>query len=73
MSSKKRRFEQLQAAAATAPTDKPRYVDPFQQQVVPRIEEVGKKLEGKGRTILYGVVALVVVAARARRSILRTA
>lgn len=63
MSSKKRRFEQLQAAAATATTDKPRYVDPFQQQVVPRVEEFGKKLEGKGRTIVYGVVALIVVAA----------
>ena len=61
MSSKKRRFEQLEAAAA-APKEKKTYVDPFQQQVVPRIEEVGKKLEGKGRTILYGLAALVVLA-----------
>lgn len=60
--SKKRRFEQLQAAAAAAPAEQKRYVDPFQQQVVPRIEEVGKKLEGKGRTILYAVGALAVLA-----------
>jgi len=60
---KKRRFEQLQAAAA-APKEKKTYVDPLQQQVVPRLEEVGKKLEGKGRTILYvvGAAVLVVIA-----------
>lgn len=61
MASKKRRFEQLQAAAATAPTETKRYVDPFQQQVVPKIEDFGKKFEGKGRTILYGVVAAIVL------------
>src|SRR4051794_27607741 len=60
MASKKRRFEQLQAAAA-APQEKKTYVDPFQQQVVPRLEDVGKKLEGKGRTIMYGIGALVLV------------
>ncbi len=57
---KKRRFEQLQAAAA-APKEKKTYVDPLQQQVVPRLEEVGKKLEGKGRTILYGLIALLLI------------
>lgn len=61
MASKKRRFEQLQAAAANAPAETKKYVDPFQQQVVPKIEDFGKKLEGKGRTILYGVGAAVVV------------
>ncbi len=61
MSTKKRRFEQLQAAAASAPTEKAKYVDPFQQQVVPRIEEVGKKLEGKGKTIMYAVIAVIVL------------
>lgn len=61
MSRKKRRFEQLEAAAAT-PKEKKKYVDPFQQQVVPRIEEVGKKLEGKGKTIAYGIGAVAVVA-----------
>ncbi|MFZ1702402.1 MAG: hypothetical protein WBO10_16765 [Pyrinomonadaceae bacterium] len=61
MSKKKRRFEQLEAAAAT-PKEKKTYVDPFQQQVVPHIENVGKVLEGKGKTILYGIAALAVVA-----------
>ena len=60
MASKKRRFEQLQAAAAT-PREKKTYVDPFQQQVIPKIEEVGKKFEGKGRTMLYAVGALILL------------
>ncbi len=60
MAKKKRRFEQLQAAAAT-PKEKKTYVDPLQQQVVPRLEEVGKKLEGKGRTVLYGMGAIVLI------------
>jgi predicted negative regulator of RcsB-dependent stress response len=57
---KKRRFEQLQSAAA-APKEKKTYVDPLQQQVVPRLEEVGKRLEGKGRTLLYGLGAIVLI------------
>lgn len=61
MAKKKRRFEQLEAAAA-APKEKKTYVDPIQQQVIPRIEDAGKKLEGKGKTILYGIAALVVLA-----------
>jgi len=62
MATKKRRFEQLQAAATTASTaQKKTYVDPFQQQVVPKIEDLGKKFEGKGRTIVYAIGALVVV------------
>lgn len=62
MARKKRRFEQLEAAAAAAPKDKPRYQDPFQQNVGQKIEEVGKKFEGKGRNILYGIAALAVLA-----------
>lgn len=60
MARKKRRFEQLEAAAA-APAEKVTYVDPFQQQVIPKIEGFGKKFEGKGRTILYGIAALAVL------------
>ncbi|MFN0141285.1 MAG: tetratricopeptide repeat protein [Pyrinomonadaceae bacterium] len=61
MAKKKRRFEQLEAAAA-APKEKKTYVDPIQQQVIPRIEDAGKKLEGKGKTILYGIAAFIVLA-----------
>src|SRR4051812_10314419 len=60
MARKKRRFEQLEAAAS-APKEKKTYVDPLQQQVVPRIEKIGEKLEGKGRTILYAIGALILL------------
>lgn len=60
MAKKKRRFEQLEAAAA-APQEKKTYVDPIQQKVIPRIEDAGKKLEGSGKTILYGIAALAVL------------
>lgn len=62
MARKKRRFEQLEAAAAT-PKEKKIYVNPLQQQVDTKLEDVGKKFEGKGRTILYGVAALAVAVA----------
>lgn len=57
---RKRRFEQLQAAAA-APQDKRIYTNPLQKQASERLDEVGKKLEGKGKTIMYGIAALVVL------------
>lgn len=60
MARKKRRFEQLQAAAAT-PQDKRTYTNPLQKQVGERLDEVGKSLEGRGKTILYGIAALIVL------------
>src|SRR4051794_18494962 len=60
MARKKRRFEQLEAAAS-APQEKKTYVDPLQHRVVPRVEAAGKRLEGKGRTILYVIGALLVL------------
>lgn len=62
MAQKKRRFEQLEAAAS-ATQEKKKYNDPFQQRVGERLEEVGKKFEGKGKTVLYAVIALIVIAA----------
>ena len=59
MARKKRRFEQLEAAAA-APQEKKIYVNPLQKQVDERLEDVSKKLEGKGRTILYAVIGVAV-------------
>jgi predicted negative regulator of RcsB-dependent stress response len=63
MTRKKRRFEQLQAAAATTADakDQPRYKDAFQDTVGSRLEDAGKRLEGQGRNILYAVAALVVI------------
>jgi hypothetical protein len=60
MARKKRRIEPV-AVATNDPKDKPRYQDPFQQRVGGKIEDAGKKLEGQGRNILYGLAALVVL------------
>ena len=60
MSRKKRRFEQLEAAASQ-PKEKVDYRDPFQEQVGTRVEELGRRFEGQGRNILYGIGALVVI------------
>ena len=62
MARKKRRFDQAPPPSAAKDTgEKPRYQDPFQQTVGQRIESAGKMLEGKGRSILYGLGALVVL------------
>jgi tetratricopeptide (TPR) repeat protein len=61
MSRKKRRFEQLEAAAST-PKEKVSYRDPFQEKVGTRVEELGKRFEGQGRNVLYAVGALAVIA-----------
>ncbi len=61
MARKKRRIEPV-AVAANETKDKPRYQDPFQQRVGGTIEDAGRKLEGQGRNILYGLAALVVLA-----------
>ncbi len=60
MARKKRRFEQLEAAAA-APKDTRIYTNPIQKQVGERLDDVGKSLEGKGKTILYGIAAVAVL------------
>ncbi len=62
MAQKKRRFQQLEAAAST-PQTKKKYNDPFQEKVGERLEDIGKKFEGKGKAILYGIIALVVLVA----------
>ncbi|MEO8648302.1 MAG: hypothetical protein ABI539_03955 [Acidobacteriota bacterium] len=61
MSRKNRRFEPV---TAPVPEDKnkPAYQDHFQSSFGRSIEEAGKKLEGKGRTLLYGLGALAVLA-----------
>lgn len=60
MARKKRRFEQLEAAAS-APKETKKYVDPLQSKVLPKMEALDRKIEGKGRTILYGIAALIVL------------
>lgn len=60
MAKKQKRLEQVATAAAEAKAPV-RYQDPFQQTVNTRLEQVEKKFEGKGRTILYVVAAVAVV------------
>lgn len=60
MARKKRRFD-LPETPAEENKEKKLYQDPFQQSVGTKIEEAGRKLEGKGKTILYGVAAVAVL------------
>lgn len=62
MARKKRRIEAI-APLVTDPKDKPRYEDHFQHDIGRKIEQAGKKLEGHGKNILYGLGALVVLLA----------
>lgn len=63
MATRKKRLQELNQAAADAkPKETPRYQDAFQRGTEKRIENVSKKVEGKGKTILYALGALVVLA-----------
>jgi len=62
MSRKKRRFQELEANASK-PKEDVNYRDPFQEKVGARVEDLGKRFEGQGRNILYGVGALIVILA----------
>ena len=58
---RKRRSLEPVAVPSKDPKDAPRYKDQFQQTVGAKVEDAGKKLEGQGRNILYGIGALVVL------------
>ena len=60
MARKKRRLEPV-TVAETETKPKTRYKDEFQTNVGSKVEEFGKKLEGQGRNILYGIGALAVL------------
>ncbi len=59
------RKKRLQEAAAT-PEEKPKepvfYQDAFQQKTNKQIVELSKKVEGKGKNILYAIAAVAIVA-----------
>jgi hypothetical protein len=59
MARKKRRLEPV--AVAPEQKSKARYEDSFQHGVGRKVEDVGKKLEGQGRNILYAIGALLVL------------
>lgn len=60
MARKKRQLEPV-AVAATETKSKARYEDEFQHKVGARVEEFGRRFEGQGRNILYGLGALLVL------------
>ena len=61
MARKKRRFEQLEAAASNPEKKAETYSDAFQRSVGKTVEDAGRALEGQGRNILYGLAALAVL------------
>lgn len=66
MAKKQRRFEQLNsmAAATAAEEAKPKvqYRDPFQEKMGKGVDSFGQLIEGKGKTILYAIGALILIA-----------
>ena len=62
MARKKRSFQPTAAPATEDQKNKPQYRGPFQATVNKKIEDVGKKFEGQGRNILYGIGAVIVLA-----------
>lgn len=63
MARKKRQVpEQFQTPVQTADKPKTVYQDDFQSGVNKSVEDFGRKFEGKGRNILYGLAAIAVLA-----------
>lgn len=61
MARKKRRVQETEIPVAEPKTKKV-YRDSFQENVGRKIEDAGKRFEGKGRNIIYGIAALAVLA-----------
>ncbi len=59
---RKKRQPQTVEAPPTEESGKVQYQDDFQANIGNKIEELGSKLEGKGRNLLYGMAALAVLA-----------
>ena len=60
MARKKRRLEPI-TVAATETKGKVKYQDEFQHTFGAKVEELGKKVEGHQKNILYGIGALAVI------------
>src|SRR5215204_5863966 len=61
MARKKRNIQEFEAPN-TDPKNKKVYRDSFQQNVGVKLEDVGRKFEGKGKNLLYGLAAIAVLA-----------
>lgn len=62
MARKKRKVTEPELPVADQ-KKKPVYRDSFQQSAGAKVEEFGKRFEGKGRTLLYAIAALAVIIA----------
>lgn len=62
MARKKRRFQETEIPAEE-PQKKKVYRDSFQQNIGRKLEDVGKKMEGKGKNVLYAIAAVAVLVA----------
>lgn len=61
MARKKRNIVEPEIPAGEPKNKKP-YRDDFQRNIGAQVEEVGKKFEGKGKTIMYAIAAVAVLA-----------
>ena len=63
MATRKKRLQEVTpATTAATPKETPRYQDAFQRGAERRVADVSRKVEGKGKTILYALGALAVLA-----------
>lgn len=63
MAKRKNRLQEVSEVTAPAkPAETQRYRDAFQRESERRIEDLSGKMEGKGKTILYAVGAVIVLA-----------
>ena len=61
MATRKKRQAPQVASTADQPKPTVRYEDEFQHTVGHKVEEIGKKFEGKGKTILYAILGVIAV------------
>lgn len=59
---RKKRLQEVKEVPENKPKDPVFYQDAFQQQTNKQIAELSKKVEGKGRTIIYAIAAVAVLA-----------
>jgi hypothetical protein len=59
---RKKRLQEVKEVPEQKPKEPVFYQDAFQQKTNRQINEISKKVEGKGRTILYAVAAVAVLA-----------
>lgn len=61
MARKRRLQEVTNVPTAEQPKEAVRYEDAFQRKANQQLEDVSKKLEGKGKTLLYGLLAVLAI------------